>query len=185
MANADDPAPAFPAGPALGSGYGRPPALIAEATKKSDVIWLGSDEWAPTAAWHVWHDNCAFVVTGPGEQPLPSIRDLPTASVTVRSADNLGRALTWEALVWRVDPGTEEWDGVVPLLLAKRLNLPDGQAAAARWAAECTVIRLEPTGRLLEAGDSLPSDSGAAPPRRTPATTPVRVPLTLGRRRRA
>jgi hypothetical protein len=166
------------------ASFGRPPAIIAEATKKSDLIWLGSDDWLPTAAWHVWHNGSAFVVTGPGEQPLPSIRDLPTAAVTVRSTDNLARVVTWEALVWRIDPGSEDWDEVVPLLLAKRLNLPDGPAAAARWAAECTVIRLEPTGRLLEVGDTLPSDSGAAPPRRTPATTSVRVPLTLGRRRR-
>jgi hypothetical protein len=168
---------------ALASSSGRPPALIAEATKKSGLIWLGSDDWPPTAAWHVWHEGSAFVVTGPGEQPLPSIRDLPTAAVTVRSAANLSRIVTWEALVWRIEPGSEDWDEVVPLLLAKRLNQPDGEAAAARWAAECTVIRLEPTGRILEAGDSLPSGSAAEPPRRTPATTPVRVPFTIGRRR--
>jgi len=166
------------------SSYGHAPAIIAEATKKSDLLWLGSDDWLPTAAWHIWHGDSAWVVTGPGEQPLPSIRDLPTAAVTVRSKDNLNRVVTWEALVWRIDPGTEEWDEVVPLLLAKRLNLPDGEGAAARWAARCTVIRLEPTGRLLEAGSTLPADSGALPPRRTRATTSVRVPFTLGRRRR-
>ncbi|MDP9239185.1 MAG: hypothetical protein M3O55_00875 [Actinomycetota bacterium] len=169
---------------ALASSYGRAPAIIAEATKKSDLIWLGSGDWLPTAAWHVWHDDSAWVVTGPGEQPLPSIRDLPTAAVTVRSKDNLNRVVTWEALVWRITPDSEEWAEVVPLLLAKRLNLPDSEGAAARWAAECTVIRLEPTGRLLEVGNSLPSDSGALPPRRTPATTSVKVPFTLGRRRR-
>ncbi len=166
------------------SAYGRLPALIAEATKKSDLIWLGSEDGPPTAAWHVWHNDCAFVVTGPGEQPLPAIRDLPTATVTVRSADNLSRLVTWEALVWLISPGTDEWAEVVPLLMAKRLNLPDAEGAAARWSAECTIIRLEPTGRLREAGAGLPSESGAAPPRLTSATTSVRVPFTLGRRRR-
>ncbi|MEP6696867.1 MAG: hypothetical protein ABJA34_08310 [Pseudonocardiales bacterium] len=166
------------------AGFGRAPAIIAEATKKSDLLWLGSDDWLPTAAWHIWHADSAYVLTGPGEQPLPSITDLPTAAVTVRSKDNLNRVVTWEALVWRIIPGTEDWDEVAPLLLAKRLNLPDTEFALERWARECTVIRLEPTGRLLEAGASLPVESGALPPRPTPATTRVRVPFTLGRRRR-
>jgi len=162
------------------------PALIGEATKKSDLIWIATSGGSPiVAAWHVWHDDAAYVVTGQGEQPLPPDLDVyPTCEVIVRSAEKWGRVVTWEAMVWRITPGLEEWPAVVPVLLAKRLNLPDGTAAAQRWAAQCTVFRLAPTGRVFEAGDSLPDDSGAEPPRPTPATTEVRVPYSLGRRPR-
>jgi hypothetical protein len=72
-------------------------------------------------------------------------------------------------------------------MLTKRLNLPDGDAAARRWARECAVLRLAPTGELTEAGSTLPSDSLAAPPAPSPARSPTRVPFTLHRtpRRRA
>lgn len=159
------------------------PALVAEATKKSDLVWLSAGG-PPIAAWHIWYNEAAYTVTGPGEQPLPGIPGAPTCAVTVRSKANWGRIVSWEAAVGAVDPGTPEWDAVVPVLLVKRLNLPDFASAAQRWARECVVVRLTPTGRLLEAGASLPDDSGAAPPRPTPATTPVRVPFTVGRRRR-
>ncbi|MDQ6875153.1 MAG: hypothetical protein M3042_08860 [Actinomycetota bacterium] len=157
--------------------------LVAEATKKSDLVWLAAPGLPATAAWHIWQDGAAYVVTGPGEQPLPGIAGTPTCAVTVRSADKLGRIVTWEAAVTRVLPDSDEWAAVAPVLLAKRLSLHDAAGAAQRWAAECAVLRLAPTGRLLEAGESLPSDSGAAPPRLTPATTAVPVPFTIGRRR--
>ncbi|MGB9377963.1 MAG: hypothetical protein WCB04_10680 [Mycobacteriales bacterium] len=162
------------------------PALIEEATKKSDLVWIATSGTVPvTAAWHVWHEGAAYVVTGPGEQPLPpDLGVYPTCEVIVRSASNWGRVITWEASVWRVTPGLEEWDEVVPVLLAKRLNPPDGAAAAERWAQRCTVFRLLPTGGVFESGASLPTTSGAEPPRPSVATTEVRVPYTVGRRGR-
>jgi hypothetical protein len=141
------------------------PALVAEATKRSDVIWLAAGSppatdsggaSPPRPAWHLWHDGAAYTVTGPGEQPLPGIAGSPTCAVTVRSKTNGGRIVTWEAAVRVVAPGGPEWDAVVPALVLKRLNLPDTPTAAARWAWECTVLRLTPTGRLLEAGATLP-----------------------------
>lgn len=163
------------------------PPLIEEATKKSDLVWIATGgPSAITAAWHVWHNDVVYVITGPGEQPLPAdLGVYPTCEVIVRSATNLSRIVTWEAMVWRVTPGLEEWHEAVPALLAKRLNSPDGATATAeRWEAQCTIFRLAPTGGLFEAGDSLPSDSGAEPPRATSATSEVRVPYTLGRRSR-
>jgi hypothetical protein len=43
------------------------------------------------------------------------------------------------------------------------------------------LIRLAPTGQLV---DVPPTDSGAAPPAPTPATTSGPLPFVLGRRRR-
>jgi hypothetical protein len=54
--------------------------------------------------------------------------------------------------VEQVRPGTPAWDEVVPLLHAKRLNPPDGDAQLARWARESLVLRLTPTGELVPAG---------------------------------
>ena len=159
------------------------PALVAEATKKTDVIWLAAGDAPATAAWHVWHEDAVYVVTGAGEQPLPGVAGATTCAVIVRSAETWTRIVTWEATVSRVEPGGSEWAAVVPTLVAKRLNLRDGDTAAERWAADGAVFRLAPSGRLLEAGDSVPTDSGAAAPRPTPATTTVRIPYTLGRRR--
>jgi hypothetical protein len=46
------------------------------------------------------------------------------------------------------------------------------------------VLRLTPTGELVEAGGSLPTASQAAPAPPSPARTPTRIPKTLHRRRR-
>src|SRR5262249_59903697 len=57
-------------------GVAPSPALIAEATRRAGVIWLavpGRDR--PVPAWHLWRDppGAAYLVTGPGEQPLPGL----------------------------------------------------------------------------------------------------------------
>ncbi len=52
--------------------------------------------------------------------------------------------VAWDAAVEAVEPGTPAWDEVVPLLAVERLNAPAGTVD--RWAAECAVLRLRPTG---------------------------------------
>jgi hypothetical protein len=107
------------------------------------------------------------------------LADAGRAAVTVRAKTTGGRIVTWAATVTRVPPGTEEWDRVIPELHAKRLNAPDGRQAPQRWARESTLLRLEPTGELLELADG----SGAAPPIPSPARTSGPLPFLLGRRR--
>lgn len=109
-------------------------ALIEEASKKAAVAWLDG-----RAVWCLWHNGALYVVHGPGEQPAPALA-LSTVDVTVRG-DHGGAIVTWPASVDRVQPGTAEWDEVVPLLAAKRLN---GSASPDRWARDCTVSRLSP-----------------------------------------
>ncbi len=161
------------------------PSLIAEATKKSDLVWLCVPGHSrPAAVWHVWRDDSAYVVTGEGEQPAPGLVDAAGCDVIVRSADKGGRIVTWRASVSRLTPGTEGWQEVVPGMLTARLNLTDAAEAEQRWARSCAVLRLTPTGELVEAGSTLPTGSLAGPPPPSPARTPTRVPFTLGRRRR-
>lgn len=171
------------------------PPLVNEAMKKAGVVWLrahGADRAMP--AWVLWRDGLAYLVTGPGEQPgpgfargtagtgrIPGSSETVTCDVIVPSADRGGRIVTWRAVVSHVVAGSAEWDEVVPALVGKRLNLPDHETAASRWASDCGVFRLEPTGELPEAGRSLPATSLAEPPPPSPARTVTPRPFTLGR----
>jgi len=65
------------------------------------------------------------------------------AVVTVRSkASQSGVVVEWAADVDVVAPGTPLWDEVLPLMAGERLNAESGRAA--RWAAECVVLRFLP-----------------------------------------
>lgn len=121
------------------------PTLIAEATRRSGVVWVGRPGEDAALVWHVWHDGAAYVIGGGPEQALP-VAAGDRATVVVRSAaSQAGVVVAWEADVTAVAPGTALWDEVVPLLSAERLNAPLGQAQ--RWAAECAVLRLAPVHR--------------------------------------
>jgi hypothetical protein len=74
-------------------------------------------------------------------------------------------------------PDSEAWTATVAELKGKRLNAPDGEAMTARWARECRVLRLEPTGATAD----LPAGSLAEPPLPTPATTRQPIPASLPR----
>ncbi|MDQ1602276.1 MAG: hypothetical protein QOE01_121 [Actinomycetota bacterium] len=160
-------------------------ALVEEAARKSSVLWLrpASSERA-MPAWHVWRDGAAYLVGGGLEQDVSFLSDGADVSVTLRSKDNGARLVTWVARVGEVEPGSAEWDAVVVDLHAKRLNPPDGERQPARWARESRVVRLTPTGELLESPGHLPTRSHAAEPPGSPATTRGPLPFVLGRRAR-
>ncbi|MEV5243461.1 hypothetical protein AB0K89_30750 [Streptomyces cinnamoneus] len=161
-------------------------ALIEEATKKSGLIWVQGPAGPSRALWHVWHEGAAHVVGGPGEQPVDALAlaDGATATVTVRSKDKGGRIVAWTASVSELAPHGEAWTAAVAELKGKRLNAPDAERLEERWARECRVLRLAPTGTSAD----LPSHSLAAVPLPTPATTrhpmPAALPRLLGRGRK-
>ncbi len=128
------------------------PPLVAEAMTKADVVWIApAGRPRPVPAWLHWTGAAAYVVAGPGEQPLTGLADAESATVTVRSADTGGSIVTWTAGVCRVDPATPAWDEIVPALALGRLNAPDGAGVAERWARTATVLRLTPTGEWRRA----------------------------------
>ncbi|MFD5794551.1 hypothetical protein [Streptomyces diastatochromogenes] len=161
-------------------------ALIEEASKKSGLIWVkGADAPAARALWHVWHEGAVCLVgDGPGEQPLPGLTDGGSAEVTVRSKDKGGRLVSWAATVSELAAGSPEWEATVAELKGKRLNAPDGEEMPGRWARECRVLRLVPTGSSVP----LPSDNLASRPLPSPATTrqpiPAGLPKLLAKRRK-
>jgi len=154
--------------------------LLEEATKKAGLVWITVDGGSRAEpVWHHWQDNATYVLGEGGEQPLRGLGLATRATVTVAAKTTGGRIVTWTATVTRVEPGSEEWDRVIPELLTKRLNAPDGQQAPQRWARESILVRLDPTGETQD----LPDHSGAAPPPPSPATTSGPLPFVLGRRK--
>lgn len=146
-------------------------AAIAEAARRTGVLWVRPDlpGARPRAVWSLWHDGAAYVVVGGREQQLPGLRlggraygqaggrayrqaggraygQAGGRAVVVVRSSRRDRVAEWDAAVEAVLPGTPRWDEVVPLLHARRLNAPDGEAQPARWAAESTVLRLVPVG---------------------------------------
>jgi hypothetical protein len=159
-------------------------ALVAEAMRRSGLVWVTVGEQPPRAVWHVWHEGADYVLHGDGEQDLPGLDTAVHATVTVRSTDTRGRLVVWHARVEDVGPETQLWHALVPLLVKQRLNAADGEQAPARWAARSRLARLVPTGELAEEPGRFPDDSLATPPRPSRAATKVPLPWQLGRRRR-
>jgi hypothetical protein len=165
--------------------------LITESMKKAAIVWLsdldGPDAVAggrPTAAWCSWIGEALYIVSGLGEQPAPGLAGATRATVTGRG-DNGARIVAWSASVARLEPGSEEWNQVAPVLAGKRLNLPADEDTPARWAATCTVSRLTPTDDPdTDPGANLPDDSLAAPPPGSPAARRTGIPFHLHRVRR-
>ncbi|MFZ4240527.1 hypothetical protein ACOZGD_35860 [Streptomyces murinus] len=161
-------------------------ALIEEAAKKSGLLWVrGAQASAAHAVWHVWHEGAVCLVgDGPGEQPLTGLADGGTAEVTVRSKDKGGRLVSFTAAVSEQAPGTPPWEAAVAELKGKRLNAPDAEVMTDRWARECRVLRLVPTGAVA----ALPEGDLAQRPVPTPVTTrrpvPAALPKLLAKRRK-
>lgn len=167
-------------------------ALIAELGKKTGVCWLRyAEPGAPSAAeprthaaWHVWYDDALHLVAGGNEQELPGIADVDRVQVIMRSKENGGRLVAWVGSVSVVSPSDEAWDDVTSALVTDRLNLADLDKAKHEWANESVVVRVDPTGELLEQPGDLSDEAHSAAPPPTRATTRGPLPRVLHRRQR-
>jgi hypothetical protein len=177
--------------PGPGAVGGAPVAvepLIEETAKKSEVLWLayqGLEGQSTRPVWYVWHKGAVYFVFDGSEQQMPGFEDADAAIVCIRSKATWGLLVSWRAAVELVPPGSPAWNEVVPLLVGKRLNNRDGDGAADRWARECKVARLVPTGELVEDPSDFNGSNRSEQPAPTSATTVTRVPMTLhGKSRR-
>lgn len=162
-----------------------PSALLEEALKRTDFLWVGPVGGRSHGVWHVWDDGSVWVLGGGSEQPLPVEPGEP-AVVIIRSKDKGTRLLSVAAAAELVGPG-DDWDRIAGNMATRRLNLPGGEDTLGRWARECRLLRLRLDPDFLEAPGHYDSGSNAAPPPPTPATTRVPRPWHLfgrpGRRR--
>ena len=169
------------------------PAEALEAAMKGvGVVWLapvavpGSSTIPSTTGpvWHIWFEGACYLLTGPGEQPLPGIVDSGTCQVTARNSAG-GRAITWTATVEALEPAGQEWTSVAPKLAAGRLNGGDPAAVVPTWPGTVTILCLRPTGEQATAATGLTDESHAARPLPSPATTPYQMPSDITRGWRA
>ena len=130
-------------------------ARIVDATRRAGLIWVELPGDRPRPLWHLWHDGAAYVVTGGLEQPLPGDLTGGRAQVVTPGRATSDQPLTWVARLEPLSPGTADWAEIAPLLQAKRLNTPDGEAQQQRWARESVLLRLVPTGAVIPPTDDL------------------------------
>ncbi|WP_123662032.1 hypothetical protein [Actinocorallia herbida] len=158
-------------------------ATLDEAMKKSSLVWIGLPPERPRPAWYVWLKGVAYVLTGgEGEQPLPGLPEASSAEVTVRSKDKGGRLITWTADVAEVEPGSPEWEELMPHLFKARLNASP-ERGPAYWARESYLMRLTPDGTHPELPGAY-RDSPAVRTVETPATNRTARPFMVGGRGR-
>lgn len=159
-------------------------ALVAEAARKSSVLWVElPGRPHPYAAWHVWLDDAVCLVHGGIEQPLPGIDDVSHVTVNLRSKDKGGLLVRYTAAVNPLRPHDPLWGSAVTALHAARQSPPDGEAQPERWAehSQITLLLLE---ELIEFPGHFADGARRATPADTPETTLGPLPRVIGRRAR-
>jgi hypothetical protein len=139
------------------------PIDVADLAKKSSVAWIrvGAQtfpvwlEWVETTSGIGETVGAICVVgsadAGGSEQPLPPLGDGDSAVVLLRSKTDRQLAAAVPVVASVVQPGSELWGPVTAALKAGRLNAPDLPTMTDRWAHECRVLRLVPSGEPTSA----------------------------------
>jgi hypothetical protein len=143
-----------------------PVSVLEEALKKSTVVWIravGADGTGGRAvpAWYGLVDGRVYVLTGGSEQRIPGLAEAGRAVLAARSKDQQSLVAEVEASARVVGASEPLFGRVVPVLLPRRLNLRDGEAAADRWRKECTLVELTPSPVPLDA--TAPGRKGYGP----------------------
>ncbi len=120
------------------------------ALKKGSIMWLtipqpkGGEAVRP--AWYVQQGQKLFVMKGgAGEQELPNLEACAEVTLTVKSNAVNATIAEVPAAVRVVANDSDEFDKIAELGMGTRLNLKDGEAAAARWKRECVLVELSPS----------------------------------------
>lgn len=140
------------------------PGPLDAALGKSTLAWVafgGADEVLPAYSgvpakeprylartsfpvWYGYEDGRVYVLVGPGEQDVPGLTEAPAVHLIARSKDVQSQVADVECVV-QVLPKDARWEEIArDLLLGRRLNLRDGDAAVARWKDTCEIVALTP-----------------------------------------
>jgi hypothetical protein len=133
-----------------------PTAVLGEALRKSTVVWIevpGPDGTGGKAvpAWYGTLDGRVYVLTGGSEQHIHGLENASRVLLSARSKDLQSLLTTVEASARPIPASDPLFDRLVPVLLPRRLNLPDGEEAPDRWRKECTLVELTPSAIPAEA----------------------------------
>ena len=140
------------------------PGPLDAALSKSTIAWLSfappleRDPERPAAPvevpryeahkeWPIWYgyeEGRVYVLVGPNEQEIPGLTDAASVRLIARSKDKRSEVADVECSVEKL-PKDARWDVVArDLLVGRRLNLKDGDAAVNRWKKECEIVVLTP-----------------------------------------
>jgi hypothetical protein len=133
-----------------------PTAVLNEALKKSTIIWIevpGPNGTGGKAvpAWYGTMDGRIYVLTGGSEQRIRGLDQADEVVISARSKDLQSLVTRMDASARVIPTSDPLFARLVPVLLPRRLNLPDGEHAADRWRKECTLIELTPSAIPVEA----------------------------------
>jgi hypothetical protein len=124
------------------------PGPVDQALSKSTIAWLeipqpdGSK--ANAAVWYGYENGRVYVLSGPGEQPVPGIEVAGQVRLIARSKDVQSRVGEVDCTIEVLRKGPE-WDRIArDILVGRRLNLRDGEGAVARWRETCEIYVLTP-----------------------------------------
>jgi hypothetical protein len=126
-----------------------PLAVLEEALKKSTVVWLqvpgdGGTGGHAVPVWYGLLDGRVYVLSGGSEQRIPGLAEADRVLLVARSKDQQSKVAEIEARARVVDGKDPLYAKVAPVLIPRRLNLRDGEAAADRWRKESTLVELTP-----------------------------------------
>jgi hypothetical protein len=125
------------------------PGPVDAALSKSTIAWVvvpqadGKD--VTKAVWYGYEQGRVYVLTGAGEQDVPGLAEgSKHVRLIVRSKDVQSK-VGEVTCVTQVLPKGADWERIArELLLGRRLNLPDGEAAVERWKRDCEMVQLTP-----------------------------------------
>lgn len=135
------------------------PGPLDAALSKSTICWVTVPPAAATRkaepvtkpVWYGYAGGRIYVLVGPKEQDVPGLAATSHATVIARSKDKLNRVAETECIV-RVLPKDARWDDLArDVMIGRRLNLVDGEAALDRWRQTCEVVELTPLPPPLQA----------------------------------
>lgn len=137
-------------------GAGIVPGPLDAALSKSTICWItvGTpvankkipryEDGKSFPVWYGYQDGRIYVLVGEGEQNVPGIFDVDTVSLQARSKDKRSLVSDVDCTVETL-PKDAAWDAIArDLLIGRRLNLKDGDAAADRWKKDCEIAVLTP-----------------------------------------
>jgi len=140
------------------------PGALDAALSKSTIAWLsfGNSDAPPPertgtpvdqpmysagrefTVWYGYQDGRVYVLTGPDEQKIPGLIEASTVQLIARSKDKRSKVAEVECAVELLPKGAH-WDVLArDLLVGRRLNLRDGDAAVKRWHDTCEIAVLTP-----------------------------------------
>lgn len=131
------------------------PGPVDAALAKSTIVWLAvpqdDGKEITKAVWYGYDQGRVYVLTGPGEQDLPGLAGSSRHIRLITRSKDVQSRVGDVICVSQTMPKDAAWDAIAKdVLLGRRLNLTDGEAAVDRWKKDCEIVMLTPVVTRLE-----------------------------------